>query len=149
MKIGELARRTQLNPKTIRFWEQIGLLDQPQRTDSGYRQYDDGDIDRIQFILRAKRLGLSLEEIREIIRLHDGGQMPCIHVERLLQQRLSELTAVQAELAQLKADLQSTLDQTREALAETGAGYCPVIQHSSVSLQPLPLAERALKRRSH
>lgn len=148
MKIGQLARQSQLNPKTIRFWEQVGLLDEPRRTESGYRLYDESHIERVHFVVRAKRLGLSLDEIREIIQLQEGGQTPCIHVEHLLQKRLEELREVQAELAQLQADLQSALDQTQTALAQAGGSeYCPVIAHSQASRVPLPLAERALKKR--
>ncbi len=148
MQIGELARRTGVNPKAIRFYEDIGVLTKPRRTESGYRVYNEGQVRQIEFILRAKRLGLSLEEIGEIMRLREGGQAPCFHVERLLQQRLAELQQVQAELKELQADLESTLQHTHEALAEAGsAEYCPVIEHSQVGPSPLPLAERALKKR--
>lgn len=148
MQIGELAKRTGVKPKAIRFYEEMGLLREPGRTESGYRIYGDPQVRQIKFILRAKRLGLSLDEIREIIRLREGGQTPCFHVERLLQQRLAELEQVQAELKQLQSDLESTLQHTREALAQVGtADYCPVIEHSQVTPLPLPLAERALKKR--
>jgi len=148
MQIGELARRTGVGAKTIRFYEEIGLLGKPQRTESGYRLYSDAHVKQIQFILRAKRLGLSLDEIREIMRLREGGQPPCFHVERLLQQRLAELQEVQAELKQLQRDLESALQRTHKALAEiSSADYCPVIEHSQAAPSPLPLAQRALKKR--
>lgn len=148
MQIGELAERTGLNPRTIRFYEEIDLLGRPGRSESGYRSYGDEHVRQIGFILRAKRLGLSLEEIRGVMRLREGGQPPCFHVERLLQQRLSELREVQGELRQLQADLESTLQRTREALAEAGgADYCAIIEHSRVTPSPLPRAERALKKR--
>lgn len=148
MQIGELAKRTGVKPKAIRFYEEMGLLREPGRTESGYRIYGDPQVRQIKFILRAKRLGLSLDEIREIIRLREGGQTPCFHVERLLQQRLAELEQVQAELKQLQSDLESTLQHTRTALAQADtADYCPVIEHSQVTPSPLPLAERALKKR--
>lgn len=148
MKIGELGRRTGVSPKTIRFYEESRLLAEAQRTESGYRIYGDNHVKQVEFILSAKRLGLSLEEIRDIMRLREGGQPPCFHVERLLQQRLDEVRQVQAELGQLEGVLKSTLRRTREALAEAGsANYCPVIEHSRVSPSPLPLAERALKKR--
>ncbi len=64
MKIGELAKETGLTAKTIRFYEGIQLLDDPGRTESGYRQYGAEDVERLEFIKKAKRLGLSLDEIR-------------------------------------------------------------------------------------
>lgn len=149
MQIGELARRTGVNPKTIRFYEEIGLLRASGRTETGYRIYDEAHVKQIEFIRRAKRLGLTLEEIRDIMRLREGGQAPCFHVERLLQQRLAELQQMQAELRQLQGDLEATLRRTREALAEIGsADYCPVIEHSQLEPSPLPFAERAFKKRS-
>lgn len=148
MQIGQLAKRTGVNPKTLRFYEGIGLLGKPRRTESGYRIYGDAHVKQIEFILRAKRLGLSLEEIRDIMRLREGGQVPCFHVKRLLEQRLTELQQVQAELRQLQSDLESTLQHTRKALAQVGtADYCPIIEHSQLAPSPLPLAERALKKR--
>lgn len=149
MRIGELSKKSGSPQKTIRFYEQIGLLPAPPRAESGYRDYSDEHLQKLAVVSRAKRLGLSLDEIRQILTLSEGGQTPCVHVERLLQQRLGELKQVQTELAQLENDLRSTLEQTREAIAKAGdSRYCPVIERSKVSPAPLPLAERALKRRS-
>ena len=69
MKIGELARASGTNAKTIRFYEAEGLMPEPPRTPSGYRSYDGESVSRIEFILKAKRLGLSLNEILGIMRL--------------------------------------------------------------------------------
>ena len=147
MRIGELAQRTGLNPKALRFYEEVGLLRASRRTESGYRIYGEAHLKQVEFILRAKRLGLSLDEIRDIMRLREGGEPPCVHVEQLLQRRLLELQQVQRELKELQRDLESTLRQTREALAQAGtADYCPIIEHAQVALSPLPLAERALKK---
>ena len=70
MKIGELAKAAKLTTKTIRFYEAEGLLPNPHRTASGYRVYGLDDAGRLHFIRKAKRLGLSLEEIRSILQLH-------------------------------------------------------------------------------
>jgi DNA-binding transcriptional MerR regulator len=69
LKIGELARQTGLTIKTIRYYERRGLLEQPLRTEAGYRLYGPEDVARLQFIQRAKLLGLTLEEIRELVEL--------------------------------------------------------------------------------
>jgi DNA-binding transcriptional MerR regulator len=72
MRIGELATRFGLNPKTIRYYEEIGLLPRAERSDSGYRLYDEHDVERLGFIRRAKTLGLSLDEIRDILSVQEG-----------------------------------------------------------------------------
>lgn len=74
MKIGELARATGLSTKTIRFYESEGLIPDPPRTDSGYRSYADPDVAKLGFILKAKRLGLSLDEVKGILQLHDRSK---------------------------------------------------------------------------
>jgi DNA-binding transcriptional MerR regulator len=79
MRIGELAAALDLNPKTIRYYEDIGLLPQPKRSAAGYRLYDDADHERLRFILKAKAVGLSLEEISRILAICDQGQPPCKH----------------------------------------------------------------------
>jgi DNA-binding transcriptional MerR regulator len=80
LKIGELATVLGLNPKTIRYYEDIGLLPKPQRTVSGYRLYEAADVERLSFIGKAKAIGLTLEEIREISDARPDGQRPCEHV---------------------------------------------------------------------
>ena len=70
MKIGEIAKATGLTTKTIRYYELNRLLEEPDRTDSGYRLYGTKDVERLEFIKKAKRMGLSLEEIRDILLLH-------------------------------------------------------------------------------
>ena len=69
MKIGELANRVGVNIQTIRYYERRGLLPEPERTGSGYREYDEHDVHRMEFILRAKALGFMLSEIRELMDL--------------------------------------------------------------------------------
>lgn len=110
LRIGELAEVLGLNPKTIRYYEQIGLLPQPQRTRAGYRLYSDADLERLRFIVRAKAVGLSLDEIREVLELRRAGQQPCAHVVALLdehlagvEEQLGSLREVQRELIAMRA----------------------------------------------
>ncbi len=84
MKIGELARATGVTAKTIRFYEAEGLLPKPQRTYSGYRMYSLEDARRLEFIRKAKRLGLSLGDVRGVLQLHDRSEPTCVHVRSLL-----------------------------------------------------------------
>ena len=75
MRIGELAGRLGVNPKTIRYYESIGLLPDPGRTPSGYRVYDEDAVDRLRFIRTAQRLGVTLDEVKEILGFRERGEV--------------------------------------------------------------------------
>ncbi len=105
MKIGELANATGLTTKTIRYYELNRLLEVPRRTDSGYRLYDSEDVERLEFIKKAKSLGLSLEEIRDILILHEQRQAPCVHVLALLDRKLEQVDNMISELDEFRRDL--------------------------------------------
>ncbi|MEW6473993.1 MAG: heavy metal-responsive transcriptional regulator [Actinomycetota bacterium] len=105
MRIGELARQSGLSTKTIRYYEQIGLLSAPVRTASGYRDYDDSALERLAFVRAAQAVGLSLGEIRGILALRDDGETPCGHVLDLLRARSAELDRRIAELRRLRDEL--------------------------------------------
>ena len=89
--IGAVAKQAGLPIKTIRYYEEMGLLPKPARTTSGYRLYAPEIVDRLQFIKKAQSLGLRLADIKEILDLADRGRCPCGHVQHLLQARLREL----------------------------------------------------------
>lgn len=89
--IGELAKRLGLTAKAIRHYESLGLLTPPKRSESGYRLYDEADLERLKFIQGAKSLGLSLHEIGEVIGVWSTGERPCGRVRRLLDEKLEAL----------------------------------------------------------
>ena len=91
MRIGELASRTGITTKTIRFWESTGLLADPPRSPSGYRDYGPAAIDRLEFIRHAQTAGLTLDEIRQVLAISDAGRPPCEHVGELIHRHLSDL----------------------------------------------------------
>lgn len=114
-RIGEIAADLGLNPKTIRYYEEIGLLPVPRRTAAGYRLYDAADRERLRFITKAKAIGFTLREIREILALRDGGEEPCPRLGRLLDRKLAAvdmhlrlLTEMRAELRTLRAEMAVT-----------------------------------------
>lgn len=78
---GELARRTGCNLETIRYYEKIGLMPDPDRSASGYRQYELQHVQRLRFIMRSRQLGFSLDDIRVLLRLVDGGGYTCGEVK--------------------------------------------------------------------
>lgn len=77
-QIGEAARHLGINPKTIRYYEEIGLIPEAQRNRSGFRVYSQAEIDRLAFILRARALDFSLDDIGEILALRERGVAPCL-----------------------------------------------------------------------
>jgi DNA-binding transcriptional MerR regulator len=105
VKIGEAAVRSGIPAKTIRFWEARQLLPPPARTPAGYRDYDPAILERLAFIRHAQAAGLTLEHIRQVLGIRDGGQPPCVHVAELIARRLAEVEARLAELARARDQL--------------------------------------------
>ncbi|MGH4016107.1 MAG: heavy metal-responsive transcriptional regulator [Pseudonocardiaceae bacterium] len=114
MKIGELAAASGITPKTIRFYEQAGVLPEPARTLGGYRDYGPEFIDRLQFVRRAQAAGLSLREVRQILAVYDRGDAPCGHVRHVLGERLDQVRAQIAELVTLETHLEALLAHARQ-----------------------------------
>ncbi len=85
MLIGELAERSGVPAKTIRYYEDLDILPPPRRTVGGYRDYDDAAVDRLRFVRAAQAAGLTLAEIRNVVALRDDGIAPCSHVIALLE----------------------------------------------------------------
>lgn len=110
LRIGELAASVGLATDTIRYYERAGLLVAPARAPSGYRSYDSSVIDRLHFIQGAQRLGLRLDDIRELLAIRDTGRCPCEPAEQLLRRRLVELDAEMARLVGLRRDMAAMLE---------------------------------------
>ena len=94
MRIGELAERAGTTAKTLRFYEEQGLLPPAERTPSGYRDYAPETAARIDFVHRGQAAGLTLAQIRQILDIRDGGAAPCEHVRDLLDARLAEIEEI-------------------------------------------------------
>jgi DNA-binding transcriptional MerR regulator len=107
LMIGELARQTGLSIKTIRYYESRGLLEQPPRTEGGYRLYGPEEVARLRFVQRAKLLGLTLEEIRELVglavRCSEGEIIP--RLEEVLEAKLAETERKMGELSAFRQNL--------------------------------------------
>lgn len=128
MQIGQLADRFGLNTKTIRYYESIGLLPEPERSGGGYRLYAETDAERLAFIRTAQRLGLTLEDIREILAFREQGRAPCGYVTDLLQRHARELDQRIAEMQGLRDELDQLVARA-ENLPDGAATYCRVIEH--------------------
>lgn len=120
MKIGEVASVTGVSTKTIRFYEEAGLLPEPQRTLGGHREYDAQVTDRLAFIRQCQAAGMTLHEVRQVLAIHDRGESPCSHVRSLLNERLDKVRAHIAELVTLETHLDDLLVR---AAGEAPAGH--------------------------
>ena len=126
--IGVIAAQAQVPIKTIRYYEDVGLLRKPARTASGYRLYDQDIVDRLQFIKKAQNLGLRLDEIKEILDLADRGRCPCGHVQDLLKKRLTELQRKIADLRLIERRVQGAVRQgCPPNFKPRGKAICPTI----------------------
>ena len=117
LQIGELSKRTGILSTTIRYYEQINLLPQPKRAESGYRIYDEADVERLQFIKRARALDFALDEIAEILAFRERYEPPCRYVMNVMRERIDRIQEQIRALERLGAEL-STLYEAGQHLPE-------------------------------
>jgi DNA-binding transcriptional MerR regulator len=127
LTIGELADELQLNPKTIRYYEEIGLLPEPRRSESGYRLYSRYEMERLRLVKRAKLLGLSLAEIKEIVEYAIDGR--CGTMENrllsLVAAKLGEIDQKIEDLFTFRDDLRRYHSELSRRLKSETRGECP------------------------
>ena len=124
MRIGQLAEATGTKTKTLRFYEESGLLPPTERLASGYRDYAEEAVGRVGFIHRGQAAGLTLAQIRQILKIREHGQTPCSHVQGLLGERLRELDAQISELLALR----ETISQLHEKASKPEPDSCSADQ---------------------
>ena len=130
----ELARRTGVNAETIRYFERVGIIAAPERTEGGHRLYDERHVRTLAFVRRARELGFTPDEVRVILRLGGPGRASCAEVREIAAHHLQQVRAKIADLARLERLLSSTIEQcSGEVVPE-----CPVIDMIE-SPQPAPL----------
>ncbi|NPD20911.1 helix-turn-helix domain-containing protein [Rhodophyticola sp. DY48A3-103] len=123
LRRGDLARLTGCNLETIRYYETIGVMPEPPRSSKNYRVYDDSHVTRLRFVLRARGLGFTLDEVRDLLAMVDGGQQTCGEVQALATAHLATVRAKIADLRRIEQVLSSTVAQcTGDDVPE-----CPVI----------------------
>jgi DNA-binding transcriptional MerR regulator len=130
LRIGQLAERVGVSAKAIRYYEQLGLLPEPERTSAGYRLYRAADAERLRFIVRGRQIGFSLGEIKEIFALRDRDEVPCQYVTEVLERRHGDLARQVAELEQLNAQLAKLLGTARRLgpRPTPPGGYCHILE---------------------
>src|SRR5882757_6340395 len=120
----ELARRTGTNLETVRYYEKVGLLPEPPRTQSGYRNYDATHERRLRFVLRARELGFSLDEIRALLRLVDERDQPCADARAVAATHLEDVRAKIADLKRMEQVLKGVVKQCGDGTLPA----CPLIE---------------------
>ncbi|WP_448571732.1 heavy metal-responsive transcriptional regulator [Trichothermofontia sp.] len=128
LKIGEVAKQTGVAVGALRYYETLGLL-RSERGDNGYRYYPLAAVQQVQFIKKAQSLGFSLEDIGEVLNVHQRGDIPCELVQSLLQTKIEQLDAQIQEMLAFKAHLEWYRDRwgTRHPHPQPG-DICPLIE---------------------
>ena len=121
--IGQLSKRTGCNIETIRFYEREGVLPAPPRTDGGHRLYDEEHLKRLNFVCRSRQLGFTLQEVRGLLELVDGGDFTCEEVQGITVAHLHSVRRKIADLRRLERALKKMADEcTGETIPE-----CPIV----------------------
>jgi DNA-binding transcriptional MerR regulator len=113
MRIGMLADRCGLTARTIRYYESIDLLDAPERTPSGYREYSDDAVERLRFIRDAQASGLTLDEVHLLLSMKDAGMSTCGHTLAFLDRHIAEIDAQIDRLGAARAELVELAERAR------------------------------------
>jgi DNA-binding transcriptional MerR regulator len=133
VKIGELSKSSGLSIKTIRYYEDLDLIQAVKRTKGGFRLFEEKTtLMRLQFIKQAQRLGMSLEEIRQILEVRDRGELPCQDVKQKLEDKVAQINDQIQALEHLKNQIQSLLAGA-DPILETPPDdrICPIIQNQA------------------
>lgn len=125
MKIGELASRSGLPVKTLRYYEEIGLLPAVGRSTGGYRLFAEDSLRRLEFIRRLKTLGLSLGDIQGCLAIHDAGQLPCGDIHEQIQRQIDLVDERLRELRQFRAELLNLLENWKSDPVPNQNVICP------------------------
>jgi len=123
MKIGQLSEQTNCKIETIRYYERIGLLPEPARSEGGYRLYEESHLKRLSFIRRSRELGFTIGEIRGLLNLVDGGSYTCSDVKTIT---LEHVETIRQKIADLKK-LEKTLSRIASQCAGNETPECPII----------------------
>ncbi len=125
LSIGQLAKRAGGGVETVRFYEREGLLAEPQRRQSGYRQYQSDTIDRLLFIRRAKELGFTLKEIKELLSLRVDEEKTCADVR---QQAEAKITDIEDRIRSLQRMKRALVKVTKQCSGNGPTSECPILE---------------------
>ncbi|XWK91693.1 MAG: heavy metal-responsive transcriptional regulator (plasmid) [Phormidium sp.] len=128
--IGSVAKESGVSIKTIRYYEELGLLKASGRTEGKFRLFTPDVLARLSFIKRAQSLGLTLLEIRELLRVHDQGDLPCEQIKTKLQDKVNDIEQQIQQLLILKLELEGLLSGSSTLLEKVDSIICPLIEQN-------------------
>lgn len=133
MHTHELAERAGVNPQTLRYYEQRGLLPQPPRSAAGYRAYPERAVATVRFVKRAQQLGFALGEIAELLELSAGGPAACDSARALAQSRMDSIAAKIADLHRMRESLQHLVDTCSRPHPQRECPLLDAVGHAACS----------------
>ena len=128
--IGSVAKESGVPIKTIRYYEELGLLKTSGRTEGGFRIFSSDVLVRLNFIKRAQRLGLSLAEIKDFLDIHDRGELPCDRVKIKLEDKILQIERQIQQLQILKLELKGLLSGWETIPENPEETICPIIERA-------------------
>lgn len=127
LSIGQVADRAGIGVETVRFYERQGLIEEPPRRDSGYRQFPESVLYRLHFIRKARELGFSLPEIKELLSLGVDSSSVCAQVQERVDQKLAHVGEKIAELERIQAALTEVLEECKKGPSSDGCQFLDVL----------------------
>src|SRR5260370_23875826 len=127
MQLGIAGKKVGLSVDAIRFYERNALLRRAPRTEGGFRQFGEDDLETLGFIRRVQSLGFKLDEIRSLLSLRESRVQPCAPVRRRLQEKLADVQRKLADLQRLEGELRSALRSCDKELRKSPA-HCPILR---------------------
>jgi DNA-binding transcriptional MerR regulator len=131
LRVGEVSKRSGVGIETLRFYERSGLLDRPARTESGYRLYGEGVLERLDFIKRAQALGFTLDEIGHVIAEKRAGKTPCAEVREIVRRRLQELDERMVQMRRYRREVAAALAEW-DKIGESQGEICGLIETTKI-----------------
>ncbi|BAZ19149.1 heavy metal-responsive transcriptional regulator [Nostoc sp. LEGE 06077] len=128
-QIGVVAKDSGVPIKTIRYYEELGLLKSSGRTEGGFRLFNSDVLERLHFIKRAQSLGLSLSEIKDFLNVHDSGELPCEHIKIKLEDKVKAIDEQIQQLLILRQELSGLLSGWEIKPDNDHSTICPIIEH--------------------
>jgi MerR family copper efflux transcriptional regulator len=129
MQIGAIAKKIGLSVDAIRFYERNSLLSHPPRTEGGFRQYGENDVETLHFIRRVQGLGFTLREIRSLLNLRGNRLQPCAPVRRRLEEKLVDVQRKLSDLQKLEQELRLALRSCKKEMRKRSA-HCPILRET-------------------
>jgi DNA-binding transcriptional MerR regulator len=130
MQIGTIAKKIGLSVDAIRFYERNYLLPRPPRTEGGFRNYGESDVETLEFIRRVQGLEFTLNEVRELLELRRSRLQPCSPVRRRLEQKVGDVCQKLADLQKLERELCTALRSCKNEMRKRSA-HCPLLTETN------------------